>query len=379
MFSREAWARRIQRGQVLRQTVSGAKQPQRKRRKLPEGDVEPTAAAPMESPPCLDPGQCLTSGDVIKYRRPPWREPIPPTALDVLYEDEHILVVHKPSGLPCMPSQIFESFTVLNILRYSEEPMAQHLGGVNQSPRNPSTTKSERLPLQPVHRLGVGTSGALICAKTRVARRRLSADIRQRKVKKVYRALVTGGNRIPDTLRIGCPIGPVPFPIANGSLNAARPSEVPVDGDGCCDDKKSSLSMSSSFFGTAKPSLSLVRVLKRNPESDTAIVEVIIPTGRPHQIRIHMSFAGFPLVGDPLYLKGGVPSTEMRWFPHADRAARDASTSDEDESVIEDGLTRRVALPRDCGYCLHAYRLEFDNIQGDRVVVIAPPPPQLEV
>ena len=187
MFSREAWARRIQRGQVLRQTVSGAKQPQRKRRKLPEGDVEPTAAAPMESPPCLDPGQCLTSGDVIKYRRPPWREPIPPTALDVLYEDEHILVVHKPSGLPCMPSQIFESFTVLNILRYSEEPMAQHLGGVNQSPRNPSTTKSERLPLQPVHRLGVGTSGALICAKTRVARRRLSADIRQRRSKGVSR------------------------------------------------------------------------------------------------------------------------------------------------------------------------------------------------
>ena len=58
--------------------------------------------------------------------------------------------------------------------------------------------------------------------------------------------------------------------------------------------------------------MSHVRVLCRYPDRNASLVEVTIPTGRPHQIRIHLSYAGFPLVGDPLYQAGGVASLRGR-------------------------------------------------------------------
>jgi 23S rRNA pseudouridine1911/1915/1917 synthase len=87
---------------------------------------------------------------------------------------------------------------------------------------------------------------------------------------------------------------------------------------------------------------------RRGGEPASALVEVAIETGRPHQIRIHLAFAGHPLVGDPLFGAGGLPLPGTR------------------------------ALPGDPGYLLHAQRLELDHpVSGARLVIECPPPPAL--
>jgi 23S rRNA pseudouridine1911/1915/1917 synthase len=81
----------------------------------------------------------------------------------------------------------------------------------------------------------------------------------------------------------------------------------------------------------------------------TTLVEVEIPTGRPHQIRIHLAFAGHPLAGDPLYVAGG-------------------------------GIAVAPGLPGDGGYRLHAHRLAFPHpATGRRVEVECGPPPELRL
>lgn len=233
------------------------------------------------------------------------------------------MVVHKPSGLPTMPSQTFYEYSILNALRKSGH--------------------SYSVPPQPVHRLGVGTSGLLIVATSLQARKQLTESIRNKRVKKVYRALVHGAN-IPNTLTIDCPIGPVAFPIGSGNIYAACPADHSEN------NKKGK---------NAKSALSLVRVVKRNFEEDTAVVEVEIPTGRPHQIRIHMAYVGFPLVGDPLYLKGGVPDRNKKLFLCRKKVDEDMDTDDEtsEDDSDETRHIMRLPLPRDCGYFLHAYQI----------------------
>ncbi len=339
-FSRAAWARRIRRGQVWVSSSSSSS----------SSSSPPSASA---SSPVTDPAHPLARGDEITYHRPPWREPAPPAGFPhVVYSDEHLLAVNKPGGLPCMPSQTFHDFTVLRLLR-----------SINPAPppRCPTDQRHPQLPIQPVHRLGVGTSGTLLCARTQASRRALSAAIREHRVRKTYRALVRGAD-IPDFARIACPIGPVPFPIRAGTLNAARPE----GGDG------------------ALPSLSLAKVVQRDRDADTAIVEVTIPTGRPHQIRIHMAYIGHPLVGDPLYLPGGTPRLRPQPFPRPPARAQDFS-SDEDEGEGhdegDDKTVMRVPLPRDCGYFLHAFRVELEHpvVKGRLLSIQAPPPPELRL
>jgi 23S rRNA pseudouridine1911/1915/1917 synthase len=278
----------------------------------------------------------LPRGSRVTYHRVPWMEPELSEPLEILYSDEHLIALNKPSGLPTMPSQTFFEYTALNILRTSM----------------PDTLA----PPQPVHRLGVGTSGVLLVATSLEARKFLSCAIRERKVKKVYRALVHGVS-IPDELRIDCPIGPVPFPIGGGTLHGACPPEEGAS--------------------NGKHSLSLVKVVRRDLEADQAVVEVEIPTGRPHQIRIHMAYIGHPLVGDPLYLSGGLPDPALRLFPRSSREDEDRDTDDEDDG--EGASEMRVPLPRDTGYSLHAHRITFEHpaIKGKVMTVTARAPANL--
>lgn len=235
----------------------------------------------------------LRPGLSLVWRRPPWREPPVSLAFAVLYRDAHLLAVAKPRGLPCVPGGGYLTHTLLHVVRRL----------------HPEAT--------PLHRLGRGTSGLVLFARTAEARRAVSAAWREGRVEKVYRALVTGAPECP-AFAVEAPIGPVPHPRL-GQVHAAA-------GDG-------------------KAASSHVRVLAQGDES--ALVEVRIETGRPHQIRIHLAFAGHPLVGDPLYASGGIPRPDP-------------------------------GLPGDPGYRLHAHRLRLDHpVSGRRLELECAPPPIL--
>jgi 23S rRNA pseudouridine1911/1915/1917 synthase len=233
------------------------------------------------------------AGQVLVWRRPPWEEPVVPLSFAILYRDPHLLAVAKPRGLPTVPNGGFLTHTLLYLVREG----------------HPEAT--------PAHRLGRGTSGLVLFALTKEARRRLAAAWREGRVTKVYRALVTG-TPSRAAFSIDVPIGPVPHPRL-GRVHAAAP-------DG-------------------KAALTHVRVLE--PRDGQAIVEATIPTGRPHQIRIHLAAAGHPLVGDPLYVVGGVPGA----LP---------------------------GLPGDAGYRLHAERLTLAHpVSGLPLALHCLPPPAL--
>ncbi|PZD75204.1 Ribosomal large subunit pseudouridine synthase D [Acaryochloris thomasi RCC1774] len=237
----------------------------------------------------------VQAGQKLTYHRPPWQEPEAPLSFEVLYEDEDLLAIAKPSGLPVLPGGGFLEHTLLHLLRK----------------RYPKET-----PV-PVHRLGRGTSGLVLLARSALARSELSREIRDRKLQKIYRALI-GPCDLPEQLTIEQPIDKIPHPFL-GHIYSATPS--------------------------GKYSRSDVQVLQRTDQS--TLVEVSILTGRPHQIRIHLAAVGFPLLGDPLYGIGGVPSLETQ------------------------------AVPGDCGYHLHASRLGFVHPRTQESVAIECLPPDL--
>ncbi len=239
----------------------------------------------------------LQAGDRLEYRRPPWGEPDVPTVIPVLEESADWMVFAKPSGIPVLPGGGYLMNTMVHILR-------ERYG----------------TSLAPVHRLGRGTSGAILFSRSAEAAARLGAAMRERRVEKTYLAIVAG---IPpeDAFTIDAPIGRVAHPLL-GSVHAASEG--------------------------GKASVSHFRVLRRDAGESTSVVEVRIPTGRPHQIRIHAAAAGYPLAGDPLYGVGGLPLT-------ADKG--------------------RAAVPGDCGYTLHSWKIRFTDLDKKTIrEVVAEPP-----
>jgi len=248
------------------------------------------------------PEDLLKRGDLLVYHRPPWEEPDAPTYFGTLYEDDDVLALAKPSGLPVLPGGFFLENTLLYQVRRKYGPSAS-----------------------PLHRLGRGTSGAILFSRNHGAARSLATAMFERRILKVYLALASGTS-MPDAFTVEAPIGPVPHTLP-ATVNAFRPG--------------------------GRPSLSHVRVLRRSPDKNASLVEVTIPTGRPHQIRIHLAYAGFPLVGDPLYQAGGVPRP---------------GGLDDDWS----------ATPGATGYLLHSWKIRFPHpSRGEEIEVICPPPDAL--
>ncbi|MEM9136440.1 MAG: RluA family pseudouridine synthase [Cyanobacteria bacterium P01_F01_bin.42] len=233
----------------------------------------------------------------LVYHRPPWSEPRVPLELPILYQDDELWVINKPAGLPVLPGGQFLEHTVLGQLR-QQFPDRQ---------------------LAPVHRLGRGTSGLLIVACTSGGRAALSQQLRDRLMVKRYRALIEPGS-VLNHFTITQPIGRCPYPQL-GYLYCASPS--------------------------GKPAESICTVLKRDRHA--TLVAVQITTGRPHQIRIHLAYYGYPLQGDPLYVVGGKP--DPLWIEPA-------------------------AVPSDCGYHLHAHQLEFLHPRSQMPLLVQAPVPK---
>lgn len=246
----------------------------------------------------------LTKGQLLTYQRSPWREPDAPLNFDVLHEDQDLLVVAKPSGLPVLPGGGFLEHTLLHQLRH----------------KFPQDT-----PV-PIHRLGRGTSGLMMLARSPLAKSHLTQQMRDRRIHKTYLTLVGSGS-MPDEFAIAHPIGKINHPVLGYIYGAT------TDG---------------------KFAQSDCRVMGRNTK--TTLLAVTILTGRPHQIRIHLAVAGYPLIGDPLYQIGGVPRLE-------------GAMANEKQPV-----------PGDCGYYLHAWRLKFAHPRtGQEMNFICPPPEILSI
>jgi len=238
--------------------------------------------------------EILQAGQMVVWQRPPWHEPDVPLTFDVVHEDAHVVAVSKPGGLPTMPAGGFLEHTLLALVR-------ARFGDAH-----------------PAHRLGRATSGLVLFARTPAAAATLSRAWRTRTVTKIYRALIDGDP--PWHSRdITTPIGPVPHALLD-SVHAARPD------------------------GRAARSTATV-IERRGP---SALCEVRITTGRPHQIRIHMAAAGHPLAGDPLYVEGGYVRADTH------------------------------VLPGEGGYLLHAHVLRLTHpVTGAPLVLTAEPPPPL--
>ncbi|QQE64429.1 RNA pseudouridine synthase [Leptolyngbya sp. BL0902] len=254
----------------------------------------------------------LAPGDHLEYHRPPWVEPSVPLDFDVIYEDADLLVIVKPAGLPVLPGGPFLTHTLLHQLRH----------------RYPDETP------YPVHRLGRGTSGLMLLARSPLARSVLSQQLRQdtataedpqapHHIVKTYRALAEPGD-LPNRFTLTTPIGPVDHPWL-GQVYAASP-------DG-------------------RFALSHGQVIQRSPTAN--LVEVTIRTGRPHQIRIHLAAAGYPLLGDPLYGVGGHP--KIRSVPD-----------------------QRIPVPGDLGYWLQAHHLTLAHPRTQAPMAFTCPLPMPE-
>jgi 23S rRNA pseudouridine1911/1915/1917 synthase len=171
----------------------------------------------------------------------------------------------------------------------------------------------------PIHRLGRGTSGLMMLARSPLAKSHLAQQLRDRQMQKTYLALVGSGS-MPDEFAIVHPIGKISHPVL-GYIYGATPQGKFAQSD--------------------------CQVIRRDAE--TTLLAVTILTGRPHQIRIHLAAAGYPLIGDPLYLVGGIPRVEDEKHP----------------------------LPGDCGYFLHAWCLTFTHPRAEQEMSFVCSPPEI--
>jgi 23S rRNA pseudouridine1911/1915/1917 synthase len=216
--------------------------------------------------------------------------------LEVVFEDVDVLVVNKPAGLVVHPSPGHWSGTLVNAL-LARETTYGGIAGI------------ERPGI--VHRLDRDTSGLLVVAKTDAAQASLMAQLKARRVKKTYLALVQG------SVQAGA--GRIEAPVGRDPKNRMRMAVVP---DG-------------------RPSTTGYRVRERFDA--WTLLELDLVTGRTHQIRVHLAALGHPVAGDPVYGTGTSrrgPEGLGRLFLHAWRLAFAAPSSG-------DLVRLEAALPAD--------------------------------
>jgi 23S rRNA pseudouridine1911/1915/1917 synthase len=224
-------------------------------------------------------------------------------ALDVLYQDESMLVVNKPAGLVVHPGAGNADNTLVNALLHFDQRLAElPRAGI-------------------VHRLDKETTGCLVIARTLPVHAALVAALAEREVGREYEAIVQG------------------IPVAGGLI------DVPIERS-----HQNRLKMAASETG--KPAVTHFRVHERY--RGHALLRLKLETGRTHQIRVHLQYAGFPIAGDPLY---------------AGRFRKPQGATPELLAALQ--VFKRQAL--------HAFRLTVTHpVTGKEIIVTAPRPADFE-
>jgi 23S rRNA pseudouridine1911/1915/1917 synthase len=220
-------------------------------------------------------GQVLVNGRPAKPRQPVARgdqisvaipEPVPahavpePIPLAVLFEDRHLVVIDKPSGLVVHPAAGHPTGTLVNALLHHCGTLAA-VGGIQR----PGI----------VHRLDKDTSGCIVVAKDDATHRSLMTQFARRSAVKLYLAVSLPAPRPP--------YGAVFTHIGRHPVNRLKMAVVTPP--------------------AGKPAITGYQVLAEDPLDRTALVVCRLFTGRTHQIRVHMLHLGAPLLGDPIYAR----------------------------------------------------------------------------
>lgn len=200
----------------------------------------------------------LSGGETITVDVPQLRETaLPPQdiPLDVVYEDDDVIVVNKPTGLVVHPAPGHPDGTLVNALLHHCGDSLSGIGG----------------ELRPgiVHRIDRDTSGLLIAAKNDFAHQKLSAQLQDHTLARIYRCIVVGNLREDS--------GTVDAPIGRSSADRKKMAVVP----------------------TGRRAVTHWEVVARYP--GVTHLRCRLETGRTHQIRVHMAYIGHPILGDTVY------------------------------------------------------------------------------
>lgn len=209
-----------------------------------------------------DPARKAAAGLVLSVHVPepePAHNAAQAIALNVVYEDEHLIVVDKPAGLVVHPAAGNPDGTLVNALLHHCAGELSGIGGVAR----PGI----------VHRIDKDTSGLIVAAKHDRAHIGLAAQFKAHTIERRYHAIVAGR---PTRME-----GTVDAPLARSPANRKKVAIVP----------------------NGKRAVTHYRVMQ--PLRDAALVECRLETGRTHQVRVHMASIGHALLGDPVYGRAG--------------------------------------------------------------------------
>lgn len=291
-------------------------------RYIREGDVTVNGRVVKPSYP-------IQPGDVVVMRLPvakPQEIPPEPIPLEIVYEDDDMLAVNKQADLIIHPARGNWTGTLVNGLAYYFQ---KNWRDIKELPVNGEVFRPGI-----VHRLDRDTTGIILVAKTELALWRLGRQFEQRQTHKTYSAIVHGLMNLDEDI-IDMPIGKHPRFKEKYAVHRKTGKPYPA---------------------TTKEAVTRYRVLQRFKRvgpgrSSFTFVELYPVTGRTHQLRVHLSSIGHPIIGDRMY--GGGPLYRSQLDGHADRA--------------EGPLITRQAL--------HAHTIEFDHPRsGERMALEAPWP-----